>query len=162
MSTAGKDIVGSYRDLKVWKRGMQLAKASYGVAAMLPASERFARADQIRRSATSIPANIAEGHAREYRGDYVRFVSNARASLAELETHLLLALSLGLAAKRDVEPALALASETGRMLTALSKALRPLSPRSHSLAPSPLGKSAEVFRSFVLARDVRRCASDGW
>jgi len=132
MVSATSELVGSYRDLKVWKRGMELARASYGVAAMLPASERFALADQIRRSATSIPANIAEGHAREYRGDYVRFVSNARGSLAELETHLLLAINLGLAAEHDVEPALALASETGRMLTALSKALRPLASRSRT------------------------------
>jgi four helix bundle protein len=124
------NVIASYRDLSVWKRAMQLAGASYSVAARLPASERYALADQIRRSATSIPANIAEGHARKYRADYARFVSNARGSLAELETHLLLAVSLGLAPERDVEFALALASETGRMLTALSKALRPVTPRS--------------------------------
>lgn len=59
-----------------------------------------------------------------------------RGSLAELETHLLLAVSLGLVPERDVESALALASETGRMLTALSKALRPRHPPiPNSLAP---------------------------
>lgn len=58
---------------------------------------------------------------------------NARGSLAELETRLLLAVSLGPAPEREVESALALASETGRMLTALSKALRPVTPRSRTL-----------------------------
>src|SRR5947209_7513129 len=78
----------SYRDLEVWQRAMELLLACYQIAKRLPAIERYGLGAQLRRAATSIPANIAEGNGRRHRGDYVHHVSIARGSLTELVTLL--------------------------------------------------------------------------
>src|SRR5689334_15063728 len=77
-----------YRELTAWQVAMELVVVAHRVADSLPTTQRFALADQIRRSAISIPANIAEGYGRLHRGDYVRHLSIARGSACELETHL--------------------------------------------------------------------------
>jgi four helix bundle protein len=71
-----------------WQAGMDLLVESYRVAAKLPAIERYGLASQLRRAATSIPSNIAEGHGRAARGDFLHFLSIAGGSLRELQTHL--------------------------------------------------------------------------
>ena len=93
--TVGSNSLGSYRDLRVWQGGMELAEACYRLTSTFPPSELYGLTSQIRRSASSIPANIAEGYGRRGRGDYVRFVGIAQGSLMELETHLLLSQRLG-------------------------------------------------------------------
>ncbi|MBL8243833.1 MAG: four helix bundle protein [Rhodanobacteraceae bacterium] len=112
----------SYRDLDVWQRGMELAEAVYRIAATLPDSERFGLAQQMRRSAVSIPSCIAEGRARLSTREFARFVAMALGSLAELETQLMLATRLCLTAA-EVDSTLQSADELGRMLQALRKAL---------------------------------------
>jgi four helix bundle protein len=77
-----------HRQLYVWQRAMELATESFEIADQLPATGRRALADQIRRAAASVPANIAEGHGQYYRRAYARHVSIARGSLMELDTHL--------------------------------------------------------------------------
>lgn len=134
-------MIRSYRDLKVWERGVELAVASHAVAKRLPRSEEFALKSQIRRAATSIPANIAEGHGRVHRGDYVRHLSIARGSLAELETHLVLGQRLSLLSAADVAPALKIADEVSRMLYALINALRrPTSDGGAEEMSAPTGR----------------------
>jgi four helix bundle protein len=81
-------MIRSHRELIAWQAGMDLLVESYRVAAHLPATERYGLASQIRRAATSIPANIAEGHGRAARGDFLHFLSIAGGSLRELQTHL--------------------------------------------------------------------------
>ncbi|HTE47425.1 MAG TPA: four helix bundle protein [Gemmatimonadaceae bacterium] len=83
-------IIRSYRDLVVWQKGMDLVDACYALTRSFPSSERFALADQIRRAAVSIVANIAEGHGRSGTGSYLYHLSVARGSLRELETLLLI------------------------------------------------------------------------
>ena len=78
----------SHRELIAWQAGMDLLVESYRVAAQLPVVERYGLASQLRRAATSIPANIAEGHGRATRGDFLRFLAIATGSLRELQTHL--------------------------------------------------------------------------
>jgi four helix bundle protein len=112
----------SYRDLEVWKRGMDLAEAVYLIARQLPESERYGLAQQMRRSAVSIPSCIAEGRARLSTREFVRFIAMALASLAELETQLMLAKRLRLTAA-EVEHTLQAADELGRMMQALRKTL---------------------------------------
>ena len=80
--------VQHHRELVVWRRAMQLLREAYGVAKRLPREELFALSGQLRRAAVSVPANIAEGYARAHRGDYVRHLSIARGSVAEVETLL--------------------------------------------------------------------------
>jgi four helix bundle protein len=84
----------------------------------------FGLTSQIRRAATSVPANIAEGNGRFHRGDYVRFLSIAHGSLRELETHLLVARDLTLLSEGDTRRALALCAATSRGLIVLARALR--------------------------------------
>ena len=122
--------IRSYQDLKVWKAGMRLASESYRLTRTFPSHERYGLSAQIRRAAVSIPANIAEGHGRLHRGDYLRFVSVAIGSLREMETELLLARHLGYVTEADGQRILQLADEIGRMLGSLARRLRcpPLTP----------------------------------
>jgi four helix bundle protein len=78
----------THRDLVVWRESMQLLVETYRVAAQLPDIERYGLASQLRRSAVSISANIAEGFGRSARGDYLRHLSIASGSLRELQTLL--------------------------------------------------------------------------
>lgn len=80
--------VRSYRDLKVWRMGIELTRQIYSFSAELPTDERFGLVQQMCRAAVSIPSNIAEGHARGATRDFARFIAMARGSLAELETQL--------------------------------------------------------------------------
>lgn len=85
----------SYKELEVWKQGIELAIQAYRLTQTFPAEERLGLAAQIRRAASSIPANIAEGWGRGSTKEYLQFLRIARASLMELETHLVLATRLG-------------------------------------------------------------------
>ena len=116
----------SYQELKVWQRGMDLVVECYEVSEQLPATERYELARQIRRSAVSVPSNIAEGYGREHLGDYVRFLSVANGSLKELETQILIAKRLAFIDIEHSEPLLQRTAEVGRMLTALRRKLRQL------------------------------------
>ena len=108
-----------YRELIVWKRAMELVVEVYDLANRLPKEERYVLADQIRRSAISIPSNIAEGNGRSGDKEYIRFLSIARGSQYELETQLLLCVQLGYLTDTDVSGASVLCDEIGRMLNAL-------------------------------------------
>ncbi len=86
-----KPKVRTFRDLIAWQRAMELAKAVYTVTRRMPDSERFGLTMQLRRAAVLVPSNIAEGHARQSRADYLRHLRIARGSLAEMFTQLELA-----------------------------------------------------------------------
>src|SRR5438067_2292790 len=94
--------VKRYSDLEVWKRSMDLVVEVYRLTSHFPAAERFGLTAQARRAAVSVPANIAEGNARLSRADYRRFVSIARASLAELETEIIIGERLQYVAEADL------------------------------------------------------------
>lgn len=83
-------MVESFTDLVVWQKSFTLVKDVYQLSEHLPAGERFGLIDQMRRSAVSIPSNIAEGSKRGTRKDYVQFLRIAHGSSTELETQLLL------------------------------------------------------------------------
>jgi four helix bundle protein len=109
--------IESYRDLEVWQRAFELSLAVYDATQQMPADERFGLTSQIRRSAVSVPSNIAEGFGRGSRVDYTRFLKIARGSLYELETQLLIASSRRwLDTEIQLSP---LCKSTGQMLAAL-------------------------------------------
>ena len=81
--------IKSFRDLDVWKAAVDLATSTYRETCAFPSEERFGLTSQMRRSATSVAANIAEGHARNGTREFLHFVSIALGSLAELETETL-------------------------------------------------------------------------
>ncbi|HWG54266.1 MAG TPA: four helix bundle protein [Gemmatimonadaceae bacterium] len=113
-----------YQGLEAWQQGMELAAEGYRVAARLPDKERFGLCDQIRRSAASIPANIAEGQSRERPREFARFLLIARGSVAELETHGLLCVRTGYFMDQEIEPLMALAGTTARLISGLLRHTR--------------------------------------
>lgn len=113
----------SYRDLLVWQKGIELAKMLNLITKQLPPDERFGLVTQIRRAAVSIPSNIAEGQARHTTGEFVRFISYAEGSLAELDTQIFLTIELGLITSEQATPSMDLISELRRMLNSLRRKL---------------------------------------
>ena len=89
----------------------------------LPNEEKYGLTSQIRRSAVSVPSNIAEGYGRKTTADYIRFLSIAYGSLCELETQIMLAGDLTYIEKRELENLLGNLSEIERMLKALIRSL---------------------------------------
>jgi four helix bundle protein len=129
----------SYRDLVVWQRSMELAEEIYALCTIMPRFEIFALAGQLRRASSSIPANIAEGYGREYRADYLKHLSVAQGSLAEVETLVMLSVRVGHLQPTAVIKACALSDEVSRMLRAMLSKLgsrRPIAP-SRKLGPRP-------------------------
>ena len=116
--------VGGFKDLLVWRKGIQLVKETYKLTKPFPADERFGLVSQMRRAAVSIPSNIAEGQARRTTGEFIQFISQAEGSLAELDTQLILAEELGYAKPDQAAPATDLVSELKRMLNALRRTLQ--------------------------------------
>ena len=116
------DVIRSYRDLRVWQRGMALAVECYRLAARFPRHETYGLASQARRAETSLATNIAEGHARPTKA-YRNHVSVALGSQAELETLLELAVGLGYVTEAETAPIRAELEQIGRMLHRLADSL---------------------------------------
>ena len=123
LKTTPAATVRSYRDLEVWKLGMDLVIACYKIAKQLPDIEKYGLASQIRRASVSVLANIAEGHGRDHTGDFLRHISIAKGSLTELETELIIACRLRYVSVEAVRGPLRLAGSVGRMLRRLSARL---------------------------------------
>lgn len=113
-----------FKDLLAWQKAMELVPVAYNVAQRLPDVERFALADQIRRCAISVPANIAEGQARQHPKEFIQFLSVSRGSLAELQTLMIAARNLGYIDDADLESVESQIAEVGRLLSGLSNKLR--------------------------------------
>lgn len=109
---------------------MDLAVTVWKLSAGFPAEERFGMTSQLRRAASSVPANIAEGAGRSGTGEFLQFLGIASGSLAETETFLLLAERLQLLPPERSKAALDQAEAVGRMLTALKRSLRKRRGRS--------------------------------
>src|SRR5215469_1265283 len=103
---------------------MSLAEKCYRFTAKFPREEMFSLTSQIRRSATSIAANVAEGHGRENTRTFIQYLRIAQGSLKELETHLLLAQRVGIATEEHITPLMAGCHEEGRMIRALIRVLQ--------------------------------------
>ena len=108
-----------FKELKVWRKAQSLAVEVYRVTMRFPREELYGLTSQLRRSAVSIGANIAEGCGRRTDGDFTRFLQIARGSASELEYELLLARELGLLAHDEGHRLEQQVVEVERMLTAL-------------------------------------------
>lgn len=109
--------VKDFRQLKVWEKSHQLALALYQVTALFPKDETYGLTSQIRRAASSIPSNLAEGCGRDGDVELARFCRIARGSASELEYHLLLARDLKLIQPSDYKQLAEQTTEIKRMLT---------------------------------------------
>jgi four helix bundle protein len=115
----------NYQDLIARQRAMDFVTQVYEASASFPADERFALTSQLRRSAISIPSNIAEGEGRFSKAEFKRFLAIAHGSLREAETQLLIAVRLCYLHQRTADAALELAGEVGRLIRGLTKSLEP-------------------------------------
>jgi len=114
----------SFRDFRVWQDGMKLAREVYRDTASFPKHELYGLTQQIRRAAVSVPSNVAEGKGRYSDKEFAHFLFNARGSLLELQTQLILAEELEYLSATNTRRLLALAEDVGRGLSGLINSLR--------------------------------------
>lgn len=134
----------SYKELKVWQKGIELARLIYEITSKFPAEEKYGLVSQMRRAAVSIVSNIAEGQARHGTGELLQFLSHAYGSSAELETQLILSRDFKFCSEEDFGRAASMIDEEQKMLSGMRRSLeagtRPGVTRHSSLATrhSPL------------------------
>lgn len=114
----------AYRDLHVWQRAMQLTTSIYRLTQGFPKEEQFGLTNQIRRSAVSIPSNIAEGQGRSSKKEFCQFLSIARGSNNELRTQLEIARNLNFGDQQSIAEAEKLTEEISKMLFSLIETLK--------------------------------------
>ena len=115
----GRVVARSFRDLLVWQRSIQLAAMIYRITSGFPKEEVYGLTSQIRRSAVSVPSNIAEGQGRLSTGEFRQFLGMARGSNYELQTQLEIARTLNYGDSRLIDEANGLSHEVGKMLYAM-------------------------------------------
>jgi four helix bundle protein len=86
--------IKSYRDLLIWQKSIEFVKQVYQETANFPDSKRYGLTNQLRRAAVSVPSNIAEGQARQHKGEFRQFLFIALGSIAELETQIIISQQL--------------------------------------------------------------------
>jgi four helix bundle protein len=121
-----------FKELKVWSKAHELTIIVYSTTRSFPRDEMYGLTSQLRRSAASIGANIAEGCGRRSDGEFARFLQIARGSASETEYHLLLAKDLKFMSEEDYEIAENKLNELQRMLTSLVQKVRPMHARGTS------------------------------
>jgi len=117
------DLSGSYRDLIVWQKAIELADAVYDQTANFPDDEKYALNSQIKRSSLSVSSNIAEGQGRGTPRDFQRCLWIANGSLKEMESQLIFAGRRKWITRKQATTAWELAQEVGKMLKGLIRAL---------------------------------------
>src|SRR5437762_1547413 len=113
-----------YKDLLVWRKGIELVKSIYQLTQRFPPDERFGLTSQLRRSAVSVPCNIAEGQARHTTKEFIHFISNSDGSLAEVDTQVVIATELQSCTQKETEFVCGLIDELRRMLNGLRRRLQ--------------------------------------
>jgi len=121
-----KDSVKGFKELTVWRKAHEMTIAVYETTRSFPREELYGLTSQLRRSAASIGANIAEGCGRRSDGEMARFLQIARGSASEIEYHVLLAHDLHLLRDEEFRHFSYQADELQRMLTALIQRFQPV------------------------------------
>ena len=114
----------SYQDLILWQKAMDLAELIYTSKSGLPKEEIYGLTSQMRRSAVSIPSNIAEGRSRNTKEEFLQFLVISKGSLSELETQVLLSVRLNYLTVEQSEKILSLCSEVGKLITSFQLKLK--------------------------------------
>lgn len=112
-----------YNDLHAWQKAMDFVDSIYAITAKFPKDEIYGLCSQVRRSAVSIAANLAEGCTRSSTKEFIRFVEVALGSLAESETHLIIAFRQKYMDKDSLDSLLEQGAEVGRMMSGLRSSL---------------------------------------
>jgi four helix bundle protein len=116
--------MASYRDLIAWQKAVRLTVEIYETTKSFPREELYGLTSQLRRAAVSVPSNIAEGQARYSDREFGHFLANARGSLVEIETQLLIGRELGYVQEKSLRVLLEHCAELGRVLNGLRTSLR--------------------------------------
>ncbi len=114
----------SFKDLIVWQKAMELVNLIYQLSNLLPAREQYILISQMLRAAISIPSNIAEGHRRNHKPEFIQFLSIAFASAAELETQLLICQKQYTNIKYNYEFTFSILTEVQKILFVMLKNLK--------------------------------------
>jgi four helix bundle protein len=117
-------MVRNYKELEVWKKSVAITTKISRLTSDFPRTERYGLSSQVRRAAVSVAANIAEGWGRGSAGEYIQFLTVARGSLMELETHLIVSCNLDLISSDALGAASNEIEEIGKMLNGLIGALK--------------------------------------
>ena len=115
--------VERFEDLIAWQKAMDVAVEIYELTRKRPFSRDFALTDQIRKAANSVPSNISEGFERGTRAEFHHFLSIAKASCAEMRSHLYLAERLGYVDEATAQESRRRAEEVGRIIGGLRMAV---------------------------------------
>lgn len=123
MNSESKKIQ-SYKDLNVWKKGIEIVDLVYEMTKKFPSEEKFGLTSQMQRSAISIPSNVAEGFARQRTKEFQQFCYIALGSCSELETHLEIAKRRNYIVNEVAEKLEGFLDHESRMLMNLIKSLK--------------------------------------
>ena len=113
----------SYRELIAWQKSVDLVTEIYSVTKGFPRDEIYGLTSQLRRSAVSVPSNIAEGQGRATKGEFIQFLCHARGSLFELETQIVIAEKLGYITPEIESRVASMITEVARILNGLLTSL---------------------------------------
>ncbi len=119
-------MVHGYKDLLVWQKSIELVLEIYTLTQNFPKNEIYGLTSQMRRSAVSIPSNIAEGRLRGTRKDFLQFLRIAYGSGGELETQIIIAKQLPETETLDYTKAESLLTESMKMLNSMIQKMNPL------------------------------------
>lgn len=115
--------IKSYKELDIWKKGIGIVDSVYAITKGFPREEQFGLAVQMRRSAVSIPSNIAEGFVRQHNREYRQFLYIALGSCAELETQTIVSCNRDYVSKKVSDELLECLDHESRMLMNMIKAV---------------------------------------
>ncbi|MDE1206949.1 four helix bundle protein [Tenacibaculum larymnensis] len=109
----------NFRNLNVWKQGIEIVKRVYNLSEKLPSEEKFGLRSQITRATISIPSNIAEGASRNSEIEFKRFLEISMGSLFEVETQLIIIGELGFISSEELKPIFELLEKEAKMINSL-------------------------------------------
>ena len=121
MNSTDEGKIRNFKDLKIWQRGIELVKLVYTITNSFPSDEKYGIISQMRRSAVSVPSNMAEGFMRRHNKEYRQFLYIALGSLAELETQIIISKELNFITTDHYTGTLSAIDELNKMTTGLIK-----------------------------------------
>lgn len=113
-----------FEKLTIWQKSHDFTKKIYNLTSSYPKSEQYGITSQLRRSSSSVPANIVEGHSRKGTKEFINFLSQARGSLSESQYFLILSKDLGYLSQKDFDSIINLSEEISKMLNSFINTLR--------------------------------------
>ena len=129
--------VKSHQDLIAWQKAISLVTEVYDITSQFPGREMYGLTSQLRRASVSIPSNIAEGHGRATPGEFLQSLCQARGSLCEVQTQIVIAHRLAYITQEQEQLFLAKTNELGRILSGLITSIQRKKLKPPALTPSP-------------------------